>query len=480
MTSRAAVAVAAREHSGEQVCSAASATASKTVLMISYAFPPEAYVGGRRTLKYCKYLGEFGWHPIVVTIKPRRDAVLDERLCDQLPPDVVVQRTRDLDLTWCVERLSSLWHRLHPSRSRAMPPPTTTGESAPPAAPGASSMCARFKDAVIDALIASPDSHWPWVFFAFCRGARLLLTRRVDVIYSSSPPHSSHVAAFLLAKCFRKPFVVDFRDPWLVETRARGTGRPSGLAALQALVRRRIVANAARVVVVTPGEPVDLMAEFPDLRARQVSVITNGYDPDDLSLENAPAPDPAQFTITHLGTLYAETGRDLFHAVEQLIADRPDIRRTLRLNFAGDIHPSHREALTRLETLGVARVYGFLSQHDAIRLARESDALVLLQRGKTSPSHIPAKVFEYLSVEKPILAVVEPGTLTEILGLSGLGVVVAPGDPAAIADALLTLHNDVRSGRLQLRANRQYISRFDRRTLTASFAALLDDAASGC
>jgi glycosyltransferase involved in cell wall biosynthesis len=452
---------------------------AKTVLVLAYSFPPEAYVGARRTLKYCKYLGQFGWRPIVVTIKPRTDAVLDERLCDQLPPEVIVQRTRDLDLIWCLERLGSLWHRLKPSRPRTAPATAPAG-SAPVPAPHRRSMFARFKDAAVDALIASPDSHWPWVLFAFCRGARMLLTRHVDVIYSSSPPHSSHVAAFLLAKCFRKPFVVDFRDPWLVETREPGTGRAAGLAAVQAWVRRRIVANAARVVVVTPGEPVDLMAEFPDLRARQVAVITNGFDPDDFSLENPPAPDPAYVTVTHLGTLYAETGRDLFHAVEKLVADRPDIRRTLRLNFAGDIHPSHGEALARLEALGIARLHGFLPQHDAIRLARESDVLLLLQRGKTSAAHIPAKVFEYLSVEKPILAVVEPGTLTEILGLSGLGVVVAPQDPAAIAGALLKLHDDVRAGRLQLLADRHYISRFDRRTLTASFAALLDDAASGC
>ena len=71
----------------------ATMSPARTVLMIAYAFPPEAYVGGRRTLKYCKYLGQFGWRSIVVTIKPRPDAFQDESLSRQLPPDVVVLRT---------------------------------------------------------------------------------------------------------------------------------------------------------------------------------------------------------------------------------------------------------------------------------------------------------------------------------------------------------------------------------------------------
>jgi len=40
------------------------------VLMITYVFPPAAWVGAHRTLKYCKYLGAHGWTPVVLTAKP--------------------------------------------------------------------------------------------------------------------------------------------------------------------------------------------------------------------------------------------------------------------------------------------------------------------------------------------------------------------------------------------------------------------------
>ena len=95
---------------------------ARAVLMVSYAFPPEAYVGGRRTLKYCKYLGQFGWRPIVVTITPRSDAFQDERLTEQLPEGVLVLRTRDWDAATLVDAVSRWMKRL--KRSGAAPAPS--------------------------------------------------------------------------------------------------------------------------------------------------------------------------------------------------------------------------------------------------------------------------------------------------------------------------------------------------------------------
>src|SRR5438067_4255013 len=69
----------------------------KRVLMITYAFPPAAYVGAHRTLKYCKYLPSHGWLPVVLTIDSRRVAHQDPALCRQIPAEVEVHRTRDLD-----------------------------------------------------------------------------------------------------------------------------------------------------------------------------------------------------------------------------------------------------------------------------------------------------------------------------------------------------------------------------------------------
>ena len=83
----------------------------RTILVITYAFPPAAYVGVHRTLKYCRYLTGHRWLPVVLTCRPSSGSFTDEGLCRQIPPDVEVHRTADFDPARLLERLSRLKRR---------------------------------------------------------------------------------------------------------------------------------------------------------------------------------------------------------------------------------------------------------------------------------------------------------------------------------------------------------------------------------
>jgi glycosyltransferase involved in cell wall biosynthesis len=439
----------------------------KRVLLISYVFPPAAYVGVYRTLKYCKYLSEHDWTPIVLTANPAGVTQRDDELCREIPDHVSVHRTWDLDPAKWLERLA-------PPRSRGAASATSTHQPSTVARPGVKHRIVGWAKRVLKTvLLESPDSHVFWVPFAFLRGVVIMLTRRVDVVYSSSPPHSSHLAGYLLARCFGKPHVVDFRDPWIATTR------------LQAFAKRRVVMNAARVVVVSSGEPGHLHTEFPQLDMTRVAVVTNGYDPDDFA-GHVPAvaaaagePDTAHFTITHAGTIYRETGQDFFRAVEQVVQADPQLARALRVQLIGDIDPAHRDAVERLKAAGIVRAFGVQPHRAALALAGRSDVLLILQRGGTSPeSHIPAKLFEYLFLGKPILAIAQPGSMTEVLTSCGLGVTSPPHEVGRLARTIQALYRDFRAGQLQARPDVAYISRFDRRNLTARFAHVLEEAVS--
>ena len=339
----------------------------------------------------------------------------------------------------------------------------------------------RFKALIDRLLLETPDSHVLWVPIAFMRGARILLTHRVDVVYSSSPPHSSHLTGYLLAKIFGKPHVTDFRDPWLIDgaNGANGASRHDVLHRWQLRARRAVLTNAAKITVVSPGEPQELRANVPELDYGRIAVVTNGYDPDDFPPGDAVAPDPVRFTITHAGTIYRDTGRVFFEALERAVEQDPQLCQTLRLNLVGFIDPAHIEAIERLEAAGVVRTLGPQPHHLTLGLMRSSDVLLLLQRGGTSrASHLPAKVFEYLHIGKPIFAIGADGALRELLESSGLGMTADPDDVQGIAEAIQVLCRNVRRGHLRLLPNRAYIERFERRSLTERFARVLDEAAA--
>lgn len=450
------------------------------VLMITYAFPPAAYVGGYRTLKYCKYLRDYGWSPLVLTIKPTGVTHLDENLCRQLPDHVRVYRTFDIDPAKWLEKLSRLKAKCSPS---ALSRTEVTNSPAPRRRYG---IWKRLKRLLESLLTKSPDSHVFWVPFAFFKGLRILLKEKVDVIHSTSPPHSSHIAAFLLAKCCRKPYVLDFRDPWFViglrENPFVKGSRQSPcieerlLLKLEAATKRLIVRGAAKIICVSRGERDEMREEFPELQDERFEFITNGYDPTDFSNVNVSNKVSTKLTLTHAGTIYGGTGGEFFEALHQLLANHPGIGDRIQVNLLGEITDEYAATIRELETCGILRAYG-MQPHDAtLRVLFESDVLVIMRGGGLfSSSHIAAKVFEYLYTQKPILAITNEGELAEIVKKSGLGIVVHPNNVEKLTQTLWDLCVDYTAGRLEKVPNQDYIRMFERAALTEKLAIILDE-----
>ncbi|MBE3139730.1 MAG: glycosyl transferase family 1, partial [Thermoplasmata archaeon] len=65
------------------------------VLIITYYWPPSGGAGVQRWLKFAKYLPEFGWEPVILTVDPEYAAypVTDNSLTAELPSSVKVHRT---------------------------------------------------------------------------------------------------------------------------------------------------------------------------------------------------------------------------------------------------------------------------------------------------------------------------------------------------------------------------------------------------
>ena len=67
---------------------------SRAVLIVAYDFPPISAAGVFRTLRYTKYLREFGWEPLILSVQPDvTNRSQDISLLDSLPPDLNIIRT---------------------------------------------------------------------------------------------------------------------------------------------------------------------------------------------------------------------------------------------------------------------------------------------------------------------------------------------------------------------------------------------------
>ena len=63
----------------------------KRVLMLCYYYPPLASAGTQRSVGFTRWLREYGWVPVVLTVKQSR--IRWEPRCEDVPRDVEVVRT---------------------------------------------------------------------------------------------------------------------------------------------------------------------------------------------------------------------------------------------------------------------------------------------------------------------------------------------------------------------------------------------------
>ena len=271
-----------------------------------------------------------------------------------------------------------------------------------------------------------------------------LLAGRPDVLYSSAPPFSGHLAALLLKRLHPVPWVADFRDPWASNPFNGDLPYPS-LRNLNANLEALVVREADLVVLNTPAVEADFRRRYPNLD--RFVTVTNGYDPSLPSrvaaLGERPSPGAeGKIEVVHSGEVYGlRSPRHLLEALGALKRRAPGEFERLSLCFIGRVH-GREELEARARALGVEGALcfrGMVPYEDALcGCARADMLLVLGVMGKEPEVQVPSKLFEYLAFRKPILALAkEGGAIHALLEASGVPFLLADLEDAAAIEKVL-------------------------------------------
>jgi len=478
----------------------------RKALLISYRFPPQGGGGVQRTLKYTKYLRQFGWEPVVHTARNPFWPVWDESLLEDVPEGVRIYKTRAFEFERFESRLQGLLGARTQNGGSAPPvreaaaaasagagskvtAPASTGtgsKAADPASAGAGSKRrggSRLSEvsALVHKHLLIPDPQIAWLPGALLDGMRILHRERPSVIHSSSPPNSVHLFAGLLAKRARLPWVADFRDPWTDGPRRRRNyenNRPR--ERIEMAAERWVIRHADRVVVSAPSLRERFLGKYPFLAPERVSVLTNGFDPEDFEMEEVSEPllEPGRFHVVGTGNIEAMFDRrPLYEAIAALIRENEGVGRDLTVTLVGAKKGPYQEELHALGLEERVRYPGWVPHSRSVRYLHEADALIMCQlpHAGGGGEKLSGKCFEYLNMRKPIVCLTVPGLNADLLSESGLGHNVDPFDAAEIARTLRELHG--RRGE-KAAAVEEVIARFDRRSLTGRLAAIFDEVTS--
>lgn len=258
----------------------------------------------------------------------------------------------------------------------------------------------------------------------------------VDLAVATANPNVDFCAAAVLNARFGVPFVMDYRDAWMLDVFDGGLLHEEG--GREDRIERSLLAGASEAWFVNAPIRDWHAARHPRLAAR-MHVVANGYDPD-----FAPRPRTTRserpLTFGYIGTASAKVPMREFAAGWRLARERGGDLDGARAQLWGYLgfYATPNPGLLRLveDHAADGLTYEGPVPKAAVRSTYESFdvCLLILGAGRYVTS---GKVFEYAASALPIVSVHDPGNAaTDVLRDYPLWFGVADLDPGTIADAL--------------------------------------------
>jgi glycosyltransferase involved in cell wall biosynthesis len=244
-----------------------------------------------------------------------------------------------------------------------------------------------------------------WSFRSWDAAGRILSQQSFCAVLSTSSPAVSHVVAARLKSRFGIPWIADFRDP-LVGNPFRKKGFSSHVDE----VMEKWIFRYADALIATTDATVELwQREHPEY-ASKMHLIWNGFDPED-NLRAAAIPQREHKLIVHAGVLYGPRHPGaLFSSLHRLIQRGLLSPQKLRVLFVGLLvkgWSEAREPAEALVRLGCLQGDGrMVPKKEAEQAIASADGLLLLDlHVEGGAVQVPAKLFDYVRIGRPILAI---------------------------------------------------------------------------
>lgn len=315
---------------------------------------------------------------------------------------------------------------------------------------------------LLEKLLRPVESSWSWWLSAYLKGRWLARQQPFDLIYSTGGAFAAHVAARALKRTTGTPWLAEVHDPMVIP----GTTPVTAQQKMQAEVERQICTHADLAIWFTEQALASAQARHPQLGERGKMMLPGIDKP----FQVLPPYQPGQTgVIGHFGSLSPTRHLGpIISALEKLGEHRPDLLQMIELHVYGG--PLDQVSSALLAQSAVSRhvrhfgrieadqLTGLSGREQILQRMRSVDVLLLLHgQDDICAEYIPSKLYEYLWMQRPILAMVHRNPqVTELIRGQG-HVAVATGDHGAdnavaeqeLAEALTQLFDRWRTQGLQ-------------------------------
>jgi glycosyltransferase involved in cell wall biosynthesis len=403
--------------------------------------------GVQRTAKFVKFLPEFGWEPIVLTVSPS------------------LYLAKDDDLLVEVESKGIKIYR--------------TGENGN-ANGSAKHKVVRFKKDSNRKLLSNisqtfliPDSKILWKKKALSLAAKIFNEHQIELIYATAPPYTDFLIAKELKEKYHVPVVLDYRDSW-IDCPNNFYLTPFHKSAHRKM-ETGVLNNADRIVTINSRIKELIIEKYPFKGSDIIDIIPQGFDPEDFEMYAGANNTSGKMRVTYSGSfLNYYTPKHFLDGLKIATEKNPEMKIGVEACFIGTFPNEYKEYIKRIGLDKTVNVTGYLEHSLCIKYLLESDVLwMMINKTVRSDLHSTGKLYEYFGARKPLLACVPEGVARESLKNHGAVKLTAPDDAEAIALALLEYYELFKKN-VMPKPNEELVQAYDRRKLTGQLAEIFE------
>jgi hypothetical protein len=436
------------------------------ILFIAFEFPPLSRGGVYRSLAFVKYLPQTGINPIVVTLdKDSYSEIFDSYGYDE---SLGIETREKADIISV--------------KSGRIPPRSRINEFL----------------SIYFTIHGNEMKYWRKGFYEAIESAVKKFSPRA--IFATVPPFSVLPLATIAAKKYKLPLILDFRDAW---SQWRTVPYGTILHYWRTLQKEEKYLREANAIIATSEQTLNdlkrLHTRVPD---GKLHYISNGYN-GTLKEWKPILKDKPEFTIGYVGSFYYSPGARkqmlqpwwkkrahrifqyipqkqdwlyrspyfFFKAMQLLNNSNPELGSKIKIRFAGKVHDWLKEMIQLFGLEKQVELIGEISHNESLAFQENCDALLITsakQIGGRDYS-IAGKTFEYLQMQRPVIAFVCDGAQKDLLQQGGTALICEPDDSEKSVLLLSGLFN----ADIILRPNIEYLKGLSRETLTKRLAEII-------
>lgn len=398
--------------------------------------------GVQRTLKFAKYLKDYGWQPVVITDSPKKYFAVDNSLLEEaIESGIKIERTGNKPFD--------------PSKIIVKAPKENM----------------RKLRSAVSQFFFIPDSKIGWKKKALKKIDEIWSKYNgFDLVFATAPPYTDFLIGQEVKRKYKIPLVIDYRDAWVDSPVLNYY--PTPYHKLKNMRLEKGVLKIANKVITTNRRVKEyIISRYGNIEYNDVKIISHGFDSEDFEkAAHSELPSTGKFRVSYSGSFYTRNPKFYFEAIKAFVDKYPELKNDIEFCFIGTFSKENLQIAKNLGIEQYLNITGYLEHINCVKYVMASDVLFLMiSRGENEDAAMPGKVGEYIGSRKNIIACIPEGVTKKMLEKYNAIKFIDDENPEQIARAIKEYYDEKKNGTMP-KANEEMLEEYDRKNLTYELA----------